>query len=251
MSSVVRSENMHAKPAVQVHLLGQIDYGLCLALEQRLVYEASGRTDGQVSLLICEHDGLISVGRQGSRGHIRMSPRTLESNQLAVQWVNRGGGCVLHLPGQLAVYPIVPLGWHGWTVGEYLSRLQNAIAASLVELGVAAQTHPGRHGVWGRSGQLAMLGVAVKGWTAYHGAYVNVSPAMHLLRMVQSDPWHDSPAGCLVAERRQPVKMTRVRESLVRHVVAALDCDRYHVYSGHPLWAQCREPRPEPAQRVG
>jgi lipoyl(octanoyl) transferase len=251
MSSVVRSRPLGGKPAVQVHLLGRIDYGLCLALQQRLVYEASGRTDGQISFLICEHDGLISVGRQGSRGHVRMSPRTLESQRLAVQWVNRGGGCVLHQPGQLAVYPIVPLAWHNWTVGEYLARLQDGIAASLVELGIAAETRPGRHGVWGRTGQLALLGAAVKGWVTYHGAYLNVSPAMHLMRMVQSDPWDDSPAGSLVAERRQPVKMTRVRESLVRRLATAFDCDRYHVYSGHPLWAQYREPRPEPAQRVG
>ena len=251
MSSIARTASLRGKPAVQVHLLGRVDYELCLALQQRLVYETSGRTDGQISLLICEHDGLISVGRQGSRGHIRLRQRSLESHQLRVQWVNRGGGCVLHVPGQLAIYPIVPLDWHGWTVGEYLARLQDAFIDTLAELGISAHTRLGRHGVWGRTGQLAMLGAAVKGWVAYQGAFLNVSPAMHLLRRVQSDPWDDSPAGCLVAERRQPVKMTRVRESLVRHLAAALECDRYHVYSGHPLWSQCREPRREPAQRVG
>jgi lipoate-protein ligase B len=34
---------------------------------------------------------------------------------------------VLHAPGQLAVYPIVPLGLFGWTVGEYLRRLQRGM----------------------------------------------------------------------------------------------------------------------------
>ena len=251
MSSVVRTSPACGDPAVQVHLLGLVDYELTLSLMQRLVYEASGQRDGQISLLICEHDGLISVGRQGSRGHIRLSPRALESHRLQVRWVNRGGGCVLHVPGQLAVYPIVPLEARGWTVGEYMDRLQDGIHRALVEMGITAYTQAQRHGVWGRTGQLAMLGAAVKGWVAYHGAYINVSPAMHLARLVQSDPLDDSPAGCLVAERRQPVKMTRVRESLVRHITAALDSDRYHVYSGHPLWAQCRERPHELTQRVG
>jgi lipoyl(octanoyl) transferase len=253
MSYVARPALFADTPAMQVHLLGTVDYELCLSLQQRLVYETSGRADGQITLLICEHEGLISVGRSGSRAHIHLSQHGLESHRLAVHWTNRGGGCVLHALGQLAIYPIVPLDWHGWTAGEYQRRLQQAIVTTLIELRVPACTRAGRHGVWGRCGQLAMLGTAVKGWTAYHGAYLNVSPAMHLMRLVQSDPWDGSPPSCLLAERQQPVRMTRVRESLVRHVAAALDCDRFHVYSGHPLWAQCREqlrPR-EPVERVG
>jgi lipoyl(octanoyl) transferase len=238
---------------MQVHLLGQVDYALSISLQQRLVYEAGGRNDGLISLLVCEHEGIISVGRSGSRGHIHLSQRGLESHRLSVHWTNRGGGCVLHAPGQLALYAIVPLDWHRWTVGEYQHRLQQGLVATLAELSIPAITHPGRHGVWGRTGQLAMLGTAVKGWTAYHGAFLNVSPAMHLMRLVQSDPWDATPASCLLAERQQPVKMTQTREAVVRHLAAALDCDRYHVYSGHPLWAQCREQlrAGEPAERVG
>jgi lipoyl(octanoyl) transferase len=251
MSDVARPALYQPKPAVQVHLLGLVDYELCLSLQQRLVYESGGRTDGQISLLVCEHEGVISVGRSGSRAHIHLSERGLASHRLAVHWTSRGGGCVLHAPGQLAVYPIVPLEASGWSVGQYIERLQAGILATLAELGIAAQTRPGQHGIWGRSGQLAMVGAAVKGWIAYQGAFLNVCPAMHLMRLVQSDPWNASPAGCLLAERQQAVKMTRVRESLVRHLAAALDCDRYHVYSGHPLWPLRREPSCEPAQRVG
>jgi lipoyl(octanoyl) transferase len=241
---------LRGKPAVQTHLLGLVDFHACLALQQRLVYEAGGRSDGQITVLICEHEGLVSVGRQGSRAHIHISPRGLESQRLSVRWVNRGGGCVLHTPGQLAIYPIVPLEQQGWTLGEYMHRLQGAIVESLAELRIPAETRPGRHGVWGRTGQLAMLGVAVKGWTAYHGAFLNVTPSRYPLRLVQTDPDEVAIASTLVAERQQPVKMTRVRETLVRRLAAAFDCDRYHVYSGHPLW-QSREPRREPVERVG
>jgi lipoyl(octanoyl) transferase len=233
-----------------MHLLGLVDFQACLGLQQRLVYEAGGRNDGQITVLFCEHDSLISVGRQGSRAHINVSPRGLDSQQLMVQWINRGGGCVLHTPGQLAIYPIVPLEQRGWSVGEYVTRLQDAIVTSMVELGIMAQTRPGRHGVWGRSGQLAMLGVAVKGWTTYHGAFINVATSRHPLRLVQTDPAEPAVPSTLLAERQQPVRMTRVRETLVRRLAAALDCDRYHVYSGHPLLPQCRERR-EPVERAG
>ena len=60
-------------------------------------------------LILCEHPPLITVGRQGSRGHIRFDTEELFVRGWPVRWVNRGGGCLLHLPGQLAIYPILPL----------------------------------------------------------------------------------------------------------------------------------------------
>ena len=250
MPSLPASATNFAPPAVQAHLMGLVDFERCLALQQRLVYESSGRRDGQISLLICEHEELITVGRQGSRAHIHCEPRELISRQIEVRWINRGGGCLMHTPGQLAVYPIVPLERHGFSVGEYLLRLQGAIVDTLAEVGISGQTRTGSHGVWGRSGQLAMFGVAVKNWTAYHGAFINVDPDMRHCRLVQ--PAADSPlAGSLVAERQQPVRMTRVREALLRHVTAALGGDRFHLYSGHPLWVDCRGPSREPAARAG
>ena len=224
-------------PALAAYLLGTLDFEICLALQQRLVYEAGGRQDGQISLLICEHLPAITVGRQGSRCDIRFGPRALTSEGLAVRWINRGGGSLVHAPGQLAIYPIVPLAWQGWSVGDYLGRLQNGIAAALAELGFHGQPSDGRWGLWGRSGQIVALGVAVKNWTTYYGAYVNVSPARRLLSAVASDAKRRAAMSSLAIERQQPVKMSRVREGLVRHLAAAFDSPRYHLHTGHALLA--------------
>ncbi len=148
--------------------------------------------------------------------------------------MNRGGGTLVHCPGQLAVYPIVPLRWHDLSPGEYLRRLQAALAETLTELGVQVHVPPGRCGVWGRTGQIASLGVAVRDWVTWHGAYLNVSPAMGLLRLVESDPLGHTPAGSISAERRGVVRMATVRAVLVRHLTEAFGCDRYHLYTGHP-----------------
>jgi len=228
------------RPAAGFHLLGQIDFDTCLALQQRLVYEAGGTARRQVQVLVCEHPPLITIGRLGSRAHLRLEPRELESRRLEVRWSNRGGGCVLHAPGQLAIYPIVTLDRYGWTLGAYLRRLHAALASLCAELRIQAETPPGRHGVWGRSGQLAAVGIAVKDWTSYHGLFLNVSPSLELMRLVDSDPWGHSPISSLATERQQPVKMTTVREGIVRHLAAALGCERYHLHTGHPLLKQHR-----------
>lgn len=221
-------------PAVEAYLLGLVDYEVCLNLQQRLVYELSGRDDGQIGLVICEHPPVITVGREGSPGHVRFDPEELAARGLSVRWVNRGGGCLLHAPGQLAIYPIVPLVWHGFTVGEYLARLERGLAQALAEVGVSAETRPGRHDLWGRTGQLAAVGVSVKGWTTYHGAFLNVSPALHPFQSIVSDPAGGTAMSSLAVERQQAVRIPRVRESLVRRLSEALGCQRYHLYTSHP-----------------
>lgn len=234
-----------------VYLLGQVDFETCLALQHRLVYEAGGRREARLTLVACEHPPAITVGRQGSWGHIKLGRRELESRQVSLHWVSRGGGCWLHGPGQLALYPIVPLAALGWTVGDYLRRLEAGVVAGLSELGLECQTRPDHSGVWGRSGQIAAFGVSVKNWVACHGAFINVSPAMHLYRYVSADPRQNSVMSSLAAERRQPLKMPRVREAVVRQVCESLGCGRYQLHSGLPVWARRQEPRHEPAARAG
>lgn len=236
MTPVTR-QPVRTAPAMAAFLLGSVEFEACLALQQRLVFEAGGRQDGLISLLVCEHPLLITVGRHGSRTDIRLGEQALASERLNVRWVNRGGGAIAHAPGQVAVYPIVPLEAHGWTIGQYLHRLQTGLTASLVELGLQCQVAPAgaRFGVWGRTGQIASLGVAVKNWTSYFGAYVNVSPPRRLLSAVQTDSRRRAPMSSLAIERQQPTQMSRVRESLVRNVAAAFDAPRYNIHTGHSL----------------
>src|SRR5438128_168122 len=93
-------------PNLQVYLLGVVEFESALAFQRRLVYQISGERT-QAAMLMCEHPPLISVGREGSWAHMAGDPG--EPRRLPVRWVNRGGGCFLHVPGQLAIYPIMPL----------------------------------------------------------------------------------------------------------------------------------------------
>ena len=226
---------------VQFHLLGCVPFDDFLTFQRRLVYEAGGDNDGAVTVVVCEHPALISVGRLGSRGHIRFTSRELKEHRLPVRWVSRGGGCVLHGPGQIAVYPIVPLRWHGWTVGEYLRRLRWALRETLDQLAVPHETVDHQIGIWGRSGQLVSWGIAVRNWITCHGAFVNVNPVMTPYRFVDVvDPLtleggRKSTMGCLFAERRQAMTVSKVRSTLIPFLAAAFGTRQYHLMTGHRL----------------
>lgn len=267
-------------PALEAFLLGQVDFDRVLALQQRLILQCRDRDDGQITLLLCEHPAIITVGRSGSPGHVAMQSGLVRSRQVDIRWVNRGGGCLVHCPGQLAIYPLVPLRWHGLSVGDFLDRLQAAIINTLGDLNVPSHTAsdaesrrvrpadqndaitPGMvrradqddaktsglvrvadptsetqssYGIWGRTGQLATLGVAVRHWVTYHGAYLNVCPPMGLLRLAENGSFGQSRMSSLVAERCGQVRMTAVRAALVARLSERFGCDRYHLYTGHPL----------------
>lgn len=237
-------------PALAAHLLGTVDFDSCLALQQRLVYECGGARESALTLLVCEHPATITIGRHGSRGHVHFDEAELTSRRIATRWVNRGGGAILHVPGQLAVYPIVPLERLGWNAGAFLDRLERALAAALAEAGVSALLRPGRRGLWGRSGQISFCGVAVKQGVSYFGAYVNVCPDLRLLRYVDSDPTEHTAAGSLLAERQQPVRMAGVRERVIRHLATAMSAGRTHLHTGHPWLARRVPPQRDSAIRA-
>src|SRR5262245_32425790 len=105
-------------PPLEVYLLGLTPFDDAQRLQRRLVYDI-GETGGG-ALILCEHPPTISVGRSGSRAHIAADDEELNDLFIRSHWVNRGGGCVLHLPGQLAAYLILPLEPLRLTLGAYL-----------------------------------------------------------------------------------------------------------------------------------
>src|SRR5438132_90279 len=83
---------------MRVYLLGQVDFEIALGFQRRLVYEVRGDRD-QAALVLCEHPRLLSIGRHGSWAHIQGGMEESRRRRWPVRWVNRGGGCLLHLPG--------------------------------------------------------------------------------------------------------------------------------------------------------
>lgn len=218
--------------ALEVYLLGLVDFDAALALQERLMRDVSGYDDGRGALLVCEHPPLITVGREGSRAELRCSQEELTARQIPVRWLNRGGGSLVHVPGQLVVYPILPVARRGWGLAAFRERLEMSLVDLCEEVHVRAWRIPEAAGVFCRSGQLAQVGVAVRSSISSHGLFVNVNPRMDALGLVRSAFGR---ATSLAAERGNSVTMSAVRESLIRRLAVRLDYERYHLYTGHPL----------------
>lgn len=225
--------------SLEVHLLGLVDFDAALFLQERLIEELSQRSDGHGALLVCEHPPLITMGRTASRAHILCEPEELTARQIDVRWLNRGGGCVVHVPGQLAVYPIIPLARRGLRLLEFRRRLAAAVLDVCCELRVPAWRRSDAPGIWCRCGQLAQFGVAVKSRISHHGLFLNVSPRLDALRLAQAQDGSER-ISSLSAQRQRLTSMAAVRESVIRHIAERLNYERYHLYTGHPLLRRTR-----------
>ncbi len=237
----------NSRVALNVYLLDAVDFTAWLALQRRLVFEVSGDR-GHGVLVLCEHPPLISVGRHGSREQIHFDPRELQLRGWPIRWVNRGGGALLHLPGQLAVYPILPLDRLGLDLRAYLNGLQIVLRETAADFGARAVLDPNHPGVRSSGRLLAHVGVAVRDWVSYFGAAFNINPGLDLFRRVDCDRF--GPMTSLERERRLAVNPDLVRQRLIERFCEQFGLEVpvvFHRHSALPRETEYRVPTTTPA----
>lgn len=225
-------------PVIHFHLFGEIDYHRCLALQRRLMYEAAANDTPRLVVVLCEHPKVITVGRRGSRSRIQQTDDELRREGLSVHWVNRDGGCLLHTPGQLAMYAVASLDRCGWTAAEFHDVYRQGLQAGLSALSISTDHCPG--GLRGRTGLLAAAAMSLENGVSRHESFINVAPAMAAFRSIDIGGGVPQMSGkretmsCLLAERRLPVRMSEVRSALIVALTAAFRSECHHIHAGHP-----------------
>lgn len=150
--------------------LGRLDYREAWDV-QRTVHGdvADGRRPP--TLLLVEHDPVITFGRKGGRDHLRVGEDELRERGFALYDIERGGDVTYHGPGQLVGYPIFPVGRR---VRDFLRSLEGALVRVLADFGVEGTGSPGYAGVWVGDEKVVAIGVAIKRSVAFHGFAMNV-----------------------------------------------------------------------------
>ena len=234
--SLARSwSHVERRASLEVFLLGQVRFADCLELQKQISHASQSRAGGNISLILCEHPPVVTQGLASRSSDIQVQGVQYAGRGLDVLPVSRGGGTMLHLPGQLAIYPIVPLQWYHWTVGEFLNRFTQGLQTGLAGCGIETRQKSQQQGLWGRSGQLVSFGVSVKNWITTLGAQVHVIPPPPLAEFLVTDLVSHTSIGSLQQEQRRCVPMSQLRARLARSVSEGFGCEDYHFYTGHPL----------------
>ena len=246
---------------LSVWLAGRIDWPGYAALAERLAGEVA-RGDRNPTLVIHELEPCITIGRTGSRADVRLDDDELRSRQLAIRFTGRGGGAALHGPGQVCLAffaSLADLGLGSFDAGGYLARLEGAVACGIQSLRCGPHRIPGTHGVFGRTGLLALIGVAIRRGCVAHGAFINISPALDLHHRITSLRRPRVEGGSerismssVEADVQRRVRLQDARTALVQSVGDAFGFSQPLIQAGFPVNPLTLGPnRPEFASRVG
>jgi lipoyl(octanoyl) transferase len=214
-------------------MLGRLEWESAQALQRHLVYEIGGNRNS-AALILCEHPPLITVGRQGSTSHLLCDPSELAARRWPVRWVNRGGGCLLQVPGQLAIYFILPLDKLGMGVHAYLDVLNRAVLATLDGFRLGSPAVARKTGIWVGERPIAAVGVAIRDWISYHGAFLNIDPDLEAFRLVRWGTAASAPMTSLARERHGPLRGGIVRERVLESFSEAFGFHRLSLFTDHP-----------------
>jgi lipoyl(octanoyl) transferase len=238
--AATRQPDFTPERALRAYLLGGLEFETLLALQRRLVYDVGGDRDAGV-VVVCDHPPGVTIGREGSRRHVRPSPEELHAREWPVRWVSRGGGAVLHLPGQVACYPVLALDRLALTPAAYLGELQAVLVELLRDFDIAGTPDPDRPGVRVNGRRVAHVGVAVRDWVSCFGLVLNVHPDLEPFRDVRCDG-DPEPMTAMQRETPKRVRVAAVRQRLVELVAGRFGFGRVSVFHHHPALP----PRPAP-----
>lgn len=220
--------------ALEVYLLGTVDFDAAMVLQERLVDEIAGRSDRLGALIICEHPPIVTIGHDGRITDLPVDTGDFTARMMEIRRVNRSGATLVHAPGQIAAYPILPLERLNCSFDSFRYKLLEASLATAAEQRVPSDAIEVPHGTGCRCGQISWVGAAVRDGVSHHGLFLNVSPILDTVRLVRSTADQIKIAS-LSMQRMEPVPMHKVREALMRHLSSQFGYDETHPYTGHPL----------------
>ncbi|MDD5306003.1 MAG: lipoyl(octanoyl) transferase LipB [Deltaproteobacteria bacterium] len=192
---------------------------------QQLKLVEQRKAGGPDTLLLLEHEPVITLGRSADDRGVLASAQELERLGVRVHRVERGGEATYHGPGQIVGYPVVHLPGLGLGVRKYVSLLEEVMIRVAARYGVTAFRKPKLTGAFTAQGKLGAIGVRVTRGVAFHGFAFNVCPDLSHYRLIVPCGLVDTPVASLASILGRAPSMAEAREAIADAFVAVFDVD--------------------------
>jgi lipoyl(octanoyl) transferase len=165
----------------------------------RHLFEARKSGAIEDTLLVLEHEPVITMGRGAKAKNLLSSKEQLTALGVHLEETHRGGDVTLHAPGQLVAYPIVDLAPDRCDVRKYVQGLTRVMAGLVAPVELDPGTLTGKVGLWvdlespGKwpgeesakvPAKLGAVGVSISRWVTQHGFALNLTTDLSLFSLI-------------------------------------------------------------------
>lgn len=206
---------------LHIRYLGRLPYHQAWELQKTLVDQ---RLAGDIpdTLLLLEHDPVITLGRSGKRDSLLVDGDELSRRGIELVHSDRGGDITWHGPGQIIGYAILDLRDGHRDVRRFVQGLEQTVIDTCADYGVLPERLEGSPGVWLRDAprgdrKIAAIGARFSRWITHHGFALNVNPNLEGFRLIVPCGLHGKDVTSLEAELGHKVPMGEVMERLAHH----------------------------------
>jgi lipoyl(octanoyl) transferase len=189
--------------------LGRRDYASALNLQEEL-HAARVRAEIPDTLLLLEHEPVITLGRAAKREHVLATPERLAALGIEQHEIGRGGDVTYHGPGQLVGYPILDLRPDRCDVRRYVRNLEQTMIRIAAHYGVSAQHIEGLTGTFCEDRKVGAIGVRISRWVTMHGFALNVSTDLDAFSLIVPCGLRDKPVTSLSREVGRALTLAEV-----------------------------------------
>jgi lipoyl(octanoyl) transferase len=229
---------------IAVVQLGLVDYATGLRLQAELI---AARKDNRIpdTLLLLEHQPVITLGRNAKQQNVLLSRELLERKGVELFETDRGGDVTFHGPGQLVGYPIFDL--HGFPTDgsstlkylgavDYVRRIEEVLIRTCLEYGVPTKRIKGLTGVWtdwagsadhpisgSGDAKIAAIGVHISRSVTSHGFALNANTDLDYFKLIVPCGIADKPVTSLAEELDRPVNLNEVAQCVSRNFSRVFD----------------------------
>jgi len=119
-------------------------------------------------LWVLEHDAIFTLGRASKPEHL------LNTGDIPVLQIDRGGQVTYHGRGQLIIYLLIDLKRGKLGVKQLVGLMEQSIILFLADQGIQAELKSGAPGVYVGAEKIAALGLRIRKGCCFHGFSVNI-----------------------------------------------------------------------------
>lgn len=218
---------------LQVRYLGQVPYEE--TWKQMQAYTDTRGSEDPDQIWLLEHPPVFTQGQAGKEEHL------INTGDIPVVKVDRGGQVTYHGPGQLVVYLLLDVKRLGSGVRKLVTLMEEAVVDALTKSGVEAYAKPDAPGVYvqiddsiggfSTEAKIASLGLRIRRGCSFHGLAMNLD--MDMAPFLRINPCgYEGMRMTQLTEIAPQVTPEQATEWVLNYLVAGLGNPKITEYKG-------------------